>query len=65
VVTRPGRVDVVDVDGVLTAWLRRHRAEVGVVRPDRFVYAVATTGEADTVWRGLVRALRPEAATAM
>lgn len=33
--------EVVDVDGVLTAWFAKHRAEVAVLRPDRFVYAAA------------------------
>ncbi len=31
--------EVVDVEGVLTAWFARHGAEVAVLRPDRFVYA--------------------------
>jgi 3-(3-hydroxy-phenyl)propionate hydroxylase len=34
---RPG--GVVDDDGVLVAWLRRHRATTIVLRPDGFVYA--------------------------
>ena len=38
---RPG--SVVDTDGVLTAWLRAHRAEVLALRPDSFVYAAANT----------------------
>jgi 3-(3-hydroxy-phenyl)propionate hydroxylase len=33
---------VVDVDGVLTAWLRRHRADVVALRPDSFVYAAGS-----------------------
>ncbi|MEV0136038.1 bifunctional 3-(3-hydroxy-phenyl)propionate/3-hydroxycinnamic acid hydroxylase [Dactylosporangium sp. NPDC050688] len=37
----PGVVEVVDVEGILTAWFARHRAEVAVLRPDRFVYATA------------------------
>ncbi|NUT49906.1 MAG: bifunctional 3-(3-hydroxy-phenyl)propionate/3-hydroxycinnamic acid hydroxylase [Saccharothrix sp.] len=31
--------DLVDVTGTLTAWFARHRAEVVVLRPDRFVHA--------------------------
>jgi 3-(3-hydroxy-phenyl)propionate hydroxylase len=37
---RPG--SVVDADGVLVAWLRRHRATTITLRPDGFVYAAAT-----------------------
>ncbi|MEU0559544.1 bifunctional 3-(3-hydroxy-phenyl)propionate/3-hydroxycinnamic acid hydroxylase [Dactylosporangium sp. NPDC006015] len=38
-----GALTVVDVDGVLTAWFAKHRAEVAVLRPDRFVYATTLT----------------------
>ncbi len=53
--------DVIDVGGSLTEWLRRHRAEIVVLRPDRFVYAVATAGRAEGVRRRLsqVIAARP------
>ena len=40
-----GRVHVVDVDGVLTSWLRRHRCEAVVLRPDRFVFAVGSAAD--------------------
>lgn len=53
------RVDVVDVDGVLGEWLRRHRADLVLLRPDRFVYAVATSAGIDRVGRDLGAALRP------
>lgn len=36
--------DVIDHTGVLTQWMKRHRAGVVVVRPDRFVAATDTTG---------------------
>ncbi|MEV6814966.1 bifunctional 3-(3-hydroxy-phenyl)propionate/3-hydroxycinnamic acid hydroxylase [Micromonospora sp. NPDC051296] len=57
------RVDVVDVDGAITAWLRRHRADAVVLRPDRFVFAVAAAGGLDQVARQLTAALgAPESA---
>jgi 3-(3-hydroxy-phenyl)propionate hydroxylase len=34
-------VEVVDVDGVLTAWFTRHRTDLAVLRPDRFVYSIS------------------------
>ncbi len=57
-----GRVDVVDVDGAITAWLDRHRAEAVVLRPDRFVFAVAGPGGVDGVVRQLAVALGAPAA---
>lgn len=39
-----GPDEIVDIDGTLTAWMRRHRARVVAVRPDRFVAAADTTG---------------------
>ncbi|WP_428964984.1 bifunctional 3-(3-hydroxy-phenyl)propionate/3-hydroxycinnamic acid hydroxylase [Micromonospora fluostatini] len=51
------RVDVVDVDGAISAWLRRHRADVVVLRPDRFVFAVAGSGALRRVGRDLAAAL--------
>jgi 3-(3-hydroxy-phenyl)propionate hydroxylase len=36
--------EVVDVDGVLTTWMRRHNADVLALRPDGFVYAAAPAG---------------------
>ncbi|MGI5176326.1 bifunctional 3-(3-hydroxy-phenyl)propionate/3-hydroxycinnamic acid hydroxylase [Dactylosporangium sp. CA-152071] len=41
--TAEDALTVVDVDGVLTAWFAKHRAEVAVLRPDRFVYATTLT----------------------
>lgn len=35
---------VVDCDGVLRAWLTRHRATTLALRPDAYVYAAAPTG---------------------
>lgn len=37
--TGSGITEVVDVDGVLTAWFTRHGTDVVVLRPDRFVHA--------------------------
>lgn len=37
---------LVDVDGVLTHWLRQHDATALVLRPDRVVYAAANTEKA-------------------
>jgi len=39
---RPGCV--VDSDGMLTAWLRTHRADVLALRPDNIVYTAARAG---------------------
>ncbi|MEU5549875.1 bifunctional 3-(3-hydroxy-phenyl)propionate/3-hydroxycinnamic acid hydroxylase [Micromonospora sp. NPDC047793] len=47
------RVHVVDLDGTVDAWLRRHRADVVVLRPDRFVFAVAGSDGLDGVTRTL------------
>lgn len=35
---------VVDDDGLLTTWMRTHRADLLVLRPDGFVYAAARAG---------------------
>ncbi len=43
-VAAPGRI--VETDGVLTEWMRRHRADAIVLRPDNFVYAAADSGRA-------------------
>jgi len=36
--------DIIDIDGTLTAWLRRFGARAVAVRPDRFVAAADTSG---------------------
>ncbi|NUP30600.1 MAG: monooxygenase, partial [Streptomycetaceae bacterium] len=41
----PDYVEVSDTDGALMAWFARHRVSVAVLRPDRFVYAAATTAD--------------------
>jgi 3-(3-hydroxy-phenyl)propionate hydroxylase len=41
-----GADDVVDVDGVLGRWFTRHRADLAVLRPDRFVFGVASDASA-------------------
>lgn len=48
-----------DESGALTAWFRRHRAQVAVVRPDRFVYGVADAAGAAALARELTAALSP------
>ncbi|MET9300982.1 bifunctional 3-(3-hydroxy-phenyl)propionate/3-hydroxycinnamic acid hydroxylase [Micromonospora aurantiaca] len=53
----PDRVDVVDADGVLGGWLRRHGADLVVLRPDRFVFALVTAGDVEQVARDLSAAL--------
>ncbi|MFF5179798.1 bifunctional 3-(3-hydroxy-phenyl)propionate/3-hydroxycinnamic acid hydroxylase [Micromonospora sp. NPDC000316] len=55
---QPDRVDVVDVDGVLGEWLRRHGADLVVLRPDRFVFALSATVGIERVGRDLSAALR-------
>ncbi|ULR53369.1 hypothetical protein L3078_31105 [Streptomyces deccanensis] len=40
----PAEGTVVDSDGVLRAWLARHRATSVALRPDAYVYAAAATG---------------------
>lgn len=54
---QPDRVDVIDVDGVLGGWLRRHGADLVVLRPDRFVFALAATVGIDRAGRDLTAAL--------
>ncbi|GAA1607764.1 bifunctional 3-(3-hydroxy-phenyl)propionate/3-hydroxycinnamic acid hydroxylase [Catellatospora bangladeshensis] len=51
------RVDVVDTGGVLAGWLREHGADLVVLRPDRFVYAVAPAAAAHDVLRELTASL--------
>ncbi|MFI7332939.1 bifunctional 3-(3-hydroxy-phenyl)propionate/3-hydroxycinnamic acid hydroxylase MhpA [Micromonospora aurantiaca (nom. illeg.)] len=54
---RPDRIDVVDADGVLGGWLRRHGADLVVLRPDRFVFALATADGIEQAARDLSAAL--------
>ncbi|MFF0875426.1 bifunctional 3-(3-hydroxy-phenyl)propionate/3-hydroxycinnamic acid hydroxylase MhpA [Micromonospora aurantiaca (nom. illeg.)] len=54
---RPDLVHVVDADGVLGGWLRRHGADLVVLRPDRFVFALATAGGIEQAARDLSAAL--------
>ncbi|NBE83377.1 bifunctional 3-(3-hydroxy-phenyl)propionate/3-hydroxycinnamic acid hydroxylase [Micromonospora rubida] len=51
------RVDLVDVDGTISAWLRRHRVEAVVLRPDRFVYGVVPAGGTGRAGHALATAL--------
>ncbi|MDO3686614.1 bifunctional 3-(3-hydroxy-phenyl)propionate/3-hydroxycinnamic acid hydroxylase [Micromonospora sp. C28ISP2-4] len=51
------RVDVVDAEGVLGGWLRRHGAELVVLRPDRFVFSLVRAGGAERAARDLSAAL--------
>ncbi|MFE2614242.1 monooxygenase, partial [Micromonospora chalcea] len=53
----PDRVDVVDADGVLGGWLRRHGADLVVLRPDRFVFALVTADGIERAGRDLSAAL--------
>jgi 3-(3-hydroxy-phenyl)propionate hydroxylase len=48
----------VDESGRLTAWFRRHGAAVAIVRPDRFVYGVASAASAPALARALAADLR-------
>ncbi|MFI1196414.1 bifunctional 3-(3-hydroxy-phenyl)propionate/3-hydroxycinnamic acid hydroxylase [Micromonospora sp. NPDC020750] len=58
------RVDLVDVDGTISAWLRRYRVEAVVLRPDRFVYGVVAADETGRVGHALAAALgTPQAST--
>ncbi len=41
---RTGPGSIVDVDGVLTNWLRAKGAEAIALRPDGFIYAAASPG---------------------
>ncbi|MFI7081217.1 bifunctional 3-(3-hydroxy-phenyl)propionate/3-hydroxycinnamic acid hydroxylase [Micromonospora sp. NPDC049903] len=47
------QVHVVDLDGTVDAWLRRHRADAVLLRPDRFVFATAQAGGIGQVARTL------------
>ncbi|MER5936364.1 bifunctional 3-(3-hydroxy-phenyl)propionate/3-hydroxycinnamic acid hydroxylase [Streptomyces sp. NPDC001928] len=42
--SRPAEGAVVDCDGVLRAWMTRHRAATLALRPDAYVYAAAPAG---------------------
>lgn len=53
----PDRVDVVDAEGVLGGWLRRHGADLVVLRPDRFVFAMVAAGGIEQAGRDLSAAL--------
>lgn len=48
----------VDESGRLTEWFRRHGAAVAIVRPDRFVYGVASVASAPALARALAADLR-------
>ncbi|GAB2922451.1 bifunctional 3-(3-hydroxy-phenyl)propionate/3-hydroxycinnamic acid hydroxylase [Micromonospora polyrhachis] len=54
-------VDVVDVDGTIGSWLRDHQTDLVILRPDRFVFALATADELDRVAGELAAALSPPA----
>ena len=54
----PGVISVEDADNKLEAWFDRARAHVAVVRPDRFVAAISTTGRVPEVLDKLARQLR-------
>ncbi|GAB3136403.1 bifunctional 3-(3-hydroxy-phenyl)propionate/3-hydroxycinnamic acid hydroxylase [Micromonospora sonneratiae] len=56
------RVDVVDVDGAIGGWLRGHRADLVILRPDRFVFALAPADGLGHVARELSAALASPAA---
>lgn len=56
--SEPGLVDVVDASGRLTAWFRRHRAALAIVRPDRHVFAGGPAHAAASLGRALADALR-------
>ncbi|MBU3651634.1 MAG: FAD-binding monooxygenase, partial [Limnohabitans sp.] len=38
-----GHHDFQEVEGVLQAWFKRHHCQVALVRPDHYVYGVAST----------------------
>lgn len=40
--SRPGEIS--DLTGTLSDWLKRHEAEAVIVRPDKYVYGIATSG---------------------
>lgn len=42
---REGIVTIHEVDGRIADWLKRHKIEAAVVRPDRYVYGVASDPE--------------------
>lgn len=55
----PDYLEVTDVDGALLSWFRRHRADVAVLRPDRFVFATASGKDIAGLPATLAAALRP------
>ncbi|MFN6953410.1 MAG: bifunctional 3-(3-hydroxy-phenyl)propionate/3-hydroxycinnamic acid hydroxylase [Acetobacteraceae bacterium] len=46
------RATLVERDGVAAAWFARHGASAAIVRPDHYVYGVATDGRALAALRG-------------
>ena len=45
--TRPGArpVSVAETEGVLARWFERHKCQAAIVRPDNYVFGIATTKE--------------------
>ena len=41
----PWRIATAELDGVLERWFVRHRCSAAIVRPDHYVYGVATDGQ--------------------
>ncbi|MEU6019896.1 bifunctional 3-(3-hydroxy-phenyl)propionate/3-hydroxycinnamic acid hydroxylase [Micromonospora sp. NPDC047134] len=52
------RVHVIDLDSVIIPWLRRHRCEAVLLRPDRFVFALGSTVEVLGALAGTLRGSR-------
>jgi 3-(3-hydroxy-phenyl)propionate hydroxylase len=50
--------DVVDLDGKLLDWFARHRIELAVIRPDRFVFGTGNADDAARLGQALTEALR-------
>lgn len=65
--TAPDLVEVEDISGEGIAWLRQTGARPGhvaIIRPDKFVYALASAGEIPAAVHHLLRTMdRPRAAT--
>ncbi len=55
-----GRDDIVDLTGTLSGWMKKHDAKAVVVRPDKYVYGIATS---DADLAGLLRELGEQVPT--
>jgi 3-(3-hydroxy-phenyl)propionate hydroxylase len=56
-----GVTEVIDAGGAVESWLRKQKADVAVLRPDRFVYAAGSAAQLPSFAAALVKDLRQKA----